>query len=476
MTKDLHYDVIVLGGGAIGENVADRAVQGGLSAVVVENALVGGECSYWACMPTKALLRPGTVLHAARNVPGAGEVSSHVDVAKTLRSRDGFTSNWDDAGQVEWLHSAHIDLVRGKARISGEREVTVAAASGEETGITAEHAVAVCTGSEPSIPPIKGLTDIDYWTSADAASLQEVPGRVAVIGGGVVACEAATFLTDLGAQVDLIVRGDQVLNSMEPFVSESVTSAFKQRGITVHLSTEVTSTTSIKDADTPPGAEVARLQLTSGEELDVDRVLVATGRKPRLPQAVGLDFDRDEKGHLQLNDDRSMPSHHWLYFVGDSSGKVHTTHQGKYDAREVGDVIVSHAKGADDVPLDLLRGDHLGPPQVVFCRPEAASVGVTLAQAHEAGRDVSVYDQDLGAIAGSVLHSQDYAGQVRFIVDNGSNTLVGVTFCGDDVAEMLHAATIAVVGEVPLDQLRHAVPSYPTMSEVWLRFLEAAGY
>lgn len=476
MTKDLHYDVVVLGGGAIGENVADRAVQGGLSAVVVESALVGGECSYWACMPTKALLRPGTALHAARNVPGTGEIFQEVNVAETLSSRDAFTSNWDDAGQVEWLSSAHIDLVRGTASITGEREVTVTSQDGEETRITAGHAVTVCTGSEPSIPPIDGLDNIDYWTSADAAALQEVPGRVAVIGGGVVACEAATFLADLGARVDLIVRGDQVLDSMEPFVGEAVASAFTHRGITVRLSTEVSSVSPIKDADTPLSADGAQAQLTTGENLNVDRVLVATGRKPRLPETQGINFDRDENGHLQLNDDRSMPSHSWLYFVGDSSGAVHTTHQGKYDAREVGDVIVSRANGTDDVPLDLLRGDQMGPPQVVFCRPEAASVGITADQARDAGLDVSIYDQDLGAVAGSVLHAKDYAGQVRFIVKNDTNTLVGVTFCGDDVAEMLHAATIAVVGEVPLDQLRHAVPSYPTMSEVWLRFLEAAGY
>lgn len=485
------YDVVVIGGGAVGENLADRVVQGGLSAVVIESELVGGECSYWACMPSKALLRPGAALAAARAVPGVGEVSPDVDVAETLAARDSFTSNWDDSSQVDWLSSANIDLIRGSAKVVGEREIEVHT-DVEQTGlgedqpatikVVARHAVAICTGTSPTIPPIEGLLEAQPWTSAEATSATEIPPRLLIIGGGVVGCEMATAFADLGARVHLVARGDNLLSGFEDFAGEAVGAALEDLGVDVRLNCEVTSCAPV-DADpadligddaTSLSGIVTEASLSDGSTVVVDQVLVATGREPNLPEISGVDLRRDAAGKVMLGEDMSAVGAEWLYVVGDASGQAHTTHDGKYQARIIGDLIAQRAAAATTAGADLL-GDTLGPPQAIFTRPEVAQVGLTSADAKEQGRQVQIYDQDLGAIAGSALHAHNYQGQVRFVVDADAKVLIGATFVGQDVAEMLHAATIAIVGEVPLERLKHAIPAYPTMSEVWLRFLEAAG-
>src|SRR5690625_2977508 len=214
------YDVVVIGGGAVGENVADRAVKGGLSAVIIESDLVGGQCSYWACMPSKALLRPGAALEAARRVPGISDLPEEIDVAATLASRDNFTSDWDDSGQVKWLESARIDLIRGTARLIGEREIEVHPAV-EQAGLAAENlrvharaAVAICTGTKPVIPPIPGLVESRPWTSAEAGATNDIPGELLIIGGGVVGCEIAAAVADLGSKVQLIARRSNLPSSI----------------------------------------------------------------------------------------------------------------------------------------------------------------------------------------------------------------------------------------------------------------------
>ncbi|MGN6197739.1 FAD-dependent oxidoreductase, partial [Humibacter sp.] len=220
--SEIEYDVVVIGGGAIGENVADRAVQGGMRTVLVESELVGGECSYWACMPSKALLRSGALLRTARNVDGAKQaITGDLDVAAVLRRRDKVTSNWKDDGQVEWLNGANIDLLRGHARLTGPKRVEVTAADGEVTTIAAKHAVAVCTGSASMLPDIEGLIDADPWTSRDATSAQELPSSLAIIGGGVVAAEMATAYAGFGVDVTVIARSG-LLGKNEPFAGELV--------------------------------------------------------------------------------------------------------------------------------------------------------------------------------------------------------------------------------------------------------------
>ncbi|GAB3597780.1 dihydrolipoyl dehydrogenase family protein [Microbacterium tumbae] len=465
------YDLIVLGGGPVGENVADRAVQGGLTALIVEGELVGGECSYWACMPSKALLRSGQALRAAQHVGGAAEaVTGAIDVRAVLSRRNSFTSDWSDDGQVAWLDQAGIALARGHGRLSGEREVTVTAADGAVRVLRARHAVAISTGTDAAIPPIPGLADARPWTSREATSAQEVPSSLAVIGGGVVAVEMATAYASLGATVTVIARGG-LLSAFEPFAGERVAEGLRELGVEVrtHTGTERVA----RD-----GGRVT-ITLAGGEEVTASEVLVATGRTPRSDD-IGLDVVGLEPGRpIAVDDTLRVPGIDWLYAVGDVNGRVLLTHQGKYQARAAGDVIV--ARAAQDAVDDAAWGrhvataDHAAVPQVVFGSPEVASVGLTADAARTAGYEIEVVDYDLGHVAGASLIEDGYSGRARMVVDTARDVILGVAFVGPDVAELLQAATIAIAGEVPISRLWHAVPAYPTVSEIWLRLLEGYG-
>lgn len=465
------YDLIVIGAGPVGENVADRAVQGGLSAVIVESELVGGECSYWACMPSKGLLRAGAVLREARDVDGAKQaVSSPLDVAGVLRRRDTLTHDWNDSSQVEWLSSAGIDLVRGHGRLVGVKQVEVTDADGNITRLTARHAVAVCTGTAALLPDTPGLAEIAPWTSREATSAQEIPASLAIIGGGVVAAEMATAYADLGAEVTLVVRGT-LLAANEPFAGELVGRALEERGVRILRHTNVVSAQRVGDEK--------ELELSDGTRIRAAEVLVATGRVPRTEE-LGLDAVGLVPGEwLAVDDTMLVTGTDWLYGVGDVNHRALLTHQGKYQARAAGDVIAARATGGpiDDAPwgVHVATADHEAVPQVTFTDPEVASIGFTEAAAKAAGRRIRVLDYDLSWIAGAATRADDYRGQARAIVDEDAGTIIGATFVGEDVAELLHSATIAVVGQVPIARLWHAVPSYPTLSEVWLRLLEAYG-
>ena len=464
-------DVIVIGAGAVGENVADRTVQGGLETVIVEEELVGGECSYWACMPSKALLRPGAALRAARAVAGAAEaVTGELDARAVFRRRDRITHDRDDASQVEWLDGAGIALVRGHARLTGTRRVTVTASDGSVTELVARHAVAVCTGSVPVLPEVPGLADIDAWTSRDATSASEVPATLAVLGGGVVGCELATAYANLGSEVTLVARRG-LLGGVEPFAADLVHEGLERLGVRVLTDTELASARRTGD-----GVE---LELAGRERVTVERVLVATGRVGRTHD-LGLEAVGITPGDaIEVDDTLRVPGVDWLYAVGDVNGRVKLTHQGKYQARAAGDAIAARAAGrsVDDSPwgAHVATADHRAVPQVTFTDPEIASVGLTAAAAEKAGLRTRVLDYDLSWLAGATVYADDYRGQARAVVDVDRGVLVGATFVGPDVGELVHAATVAIVGEVPLDRLWHAVPPYPTVSEVWLRWLEAFG-
>ncbi|SEP48831.1 dihydrolipoyl dehydrogenase family protein [Amycolatopsis saalfeldensis] len=473
------YDVVVIGAGPVGENLADRAVQGGLSAAVVERELVGGECSYWACMPTKALLRSGAALRAARQVPGAREaVTGGLDVAAVLRRRDSFASDWQDGGQVSWLASAGIALYRGHGRITAERVVEVTGADGVVTRVTARHAVVVATGSGALVPDIEGLREAAPWTSREIVAAKEVPGRLVIIGGGVVASEMATAFSRLGSSVTMLAR-DGVLHLAEPFAGERVAESLRDKGVAVRVGAEAGSVKRNEDG-------TVSLTLTTGEHLDADELLVAIGRTPNTGdlglETVGLTPGAwlAVDGTMRVVGADGVPvGGGWLYAAGDVNRRVLLTHQGKYQARAAGDVIVARATGAAVDDRDWGRhaatADERAVPQVVFTEPEVASVGLTAAGAEAAGLRIRVVDYDLAATAGSALHAEGYQGHARMVVDEDRQVIVGVTLVGPDVAEMLHAATIAVAGEVPLDRLWHAVPAFPTVSEVWLRLLETYG-
>lgn len=449
-------DVVVLGGGPVGENVAQYATEAsGLSAVLVEAELVGGECSYYACMPSKAMLRP---LHVAAMAGHLGGLTRpEVDVAGIFARRDEWVSHYDDSGQADWARTAGIEVVRGGGRIIGERLVEV-----DGVGFRARHAVVIATGGEPAIPEV--FAHALPWGSRDATGIVEVPDRLAIVGGGVVACEAATWLAGLGSEVTMLVRGDRLLANQEPFASDLVLEALRGRGVSVRLGTEA-RTVDRPDARATGLGRVhgGPVTLTTGDgTLVVDELLVATGRRPRLRDlgldAVGLDPERVLAGDLP----------DWLWCIGDASGEAPLTHWGKYRARIVGDAIASRALGRDPEP------PFADPPvpQVVFTDPQVARVGLTEAEAQRAGRPVDVAKVPFTAASGGALLRDDATGAAHLVVDPGSGVVVGATFVGPDAGELLHAATIAIVAKVPVHVLRHAVPSYPTASELWLRLLE----
>lgn len=472
------FDLIVVGAGAIGENVADRAAQGGLSVAIVESALVGGECSYWACMPSKALLRPGSALRAAQNVDGARQaINGTLDVPAVLRHRDSVASHWNDDGQVKWVESAGITLIRGHARVTGTRTIAVES-DGATTTYAARHTIALCTGSAALLPDIPGLADAQPWTSKEATSAQQVPGRLAILGGGVVATEMATAYATLGADVTVIARSG-LLTRNEPFAGELVGAALRSLGATIRGGVETTAVRRLESG-------AVQLTLDDGTTFEADELLVATGRIPQT-QDLGLASVGLVDGEwlsvddtLRVVDSSGTPvDGGWLYAVGDVNHRALLTHQGKYQGRAAGDVIAARAKGApvNDVPwgTHVATADHEAVPQVAFTDPEVAAVGLTAAEAEKAGYRTRVVDYDIASIAGAFVHREDYVGQARMVVDEDREVIVGVTFVGPDVAELIHAATVAIVGEVPISRLWHAVPSYPTISEIWLRLLETYG-
>jgi pyruvate/2-oxoglutarate dehydrogenase complex dihydrolipoamide dehydrogenase (E3) component len=474
------WDVVVIGAGPVGENAAQYAIQGSeRTAVLIEDQLVGGECSYWACMPSKALLRPVEVLSAANALPGVS--GARLEPAEILKRRDEIISHRDDAGQVEWASGVGIDVVRGRGRLAGVRSVEVTAADGSVRTIQARQAVILATGTTAAIPPVPGLAQARPWISRDATNLVEVPGRVAIIGGGVVGCEAATWLSALGAEVTIIQSGQHLLPRNEPFAHELVSKRFAEAGVRVRTGARVERVERAEAADTGVGkihGGPATLTI-DGEDLVVDEILVGAGRVPGTVdvglETVGLGKVAEQKGYLSVDEQLTVRDVNgdWLYAVGDVNGLALLTHMGKYQARVCGAVIAARAEGA---AMDSVRyrdlADTRAVPQVVFTEPEVASVGLTEQGARDAGVDVETVEADLGALAATYIQRVGYEGRAKLVIDREADVLVGATFVGPDVAELVHAATVAVVGQVPLELLRHAVPSYPTVSEIWLRLLE----
>ncbi|MFC9280722.1 dihydrolipoyl dehydrogenase family protein [Streptomyces collinus] len=469
-TESIAYDVVVLGAGPVGENVADRTRAAGLTTAIVESELVGGECSYWACMPSKALLRPVIAQADARRLPGLSQsVQGPLDTPAVLARRDTYTSQWQDDGQVAWLNGINADLYRGHGRLAGPRTVTVTAPDGTVTTLTARHAVAVSTGTRAQLPDLPGVSEVKPWTSREATSAKAAPGRLIVVGGGVVATEMATAWQALGSRVTLLVRGKGLLNRMEPFAGELVAEALAQAGVDIRTGTSVDS------VSRENGTVVA--VTGTGDRLEADEILFATGRVPHTDD-IGLDTVGLEPGSwLETDDTLRVTGTDWLYAVGDVNHRALLTHQGKYQARVAGAAIAARAAG--DPLLDepwgahVATADHDAVPQVVFTDPEAAAVGLSLAEAEQAGHRVRAVDVAFSTVAGAGLYGDGYKGRARMVVDLEEEILRGATFVGPGVGELVHSATIAITGRVPVDRLWHAVPSYPTLSEVWLRLLEA---
>ena len=476
MTAAEHtYDVVVLGAGPVGQNAAERARAGDLSVAMVERELVGGECSYWGCVPSKALLRPVIALADADHLDGAREaVTGSISTAGVFGRRDRYVTNWDDADQADWVAGIGATLVRGHGRLDGPRRITVTTASGESSVLTARHAVVICTGSRAVLPDLPGIAQARPWTNRRGTDSSSVPNRLAVIGAGGVGVEMATAWRGLGASVTLLARGPVLLPRMESFVGELVERGFLKSGVDVRLNVSVSRLHRLD-----PNAAVT-LELSDGSELEVDEVLFATGRAPNSDdiglQTVGL----TPGSWLEVDDTCRVKAvkDGWLYAAGDANHRALLTHEGKYQGRIAGAAIAARAAGEtlDTAPwgTHAATADHYAVPQVFFTDPEAAAVGLSAREAEQAGHRVHTVDVDIGdVVMGAKLYADGYTGRARMVVDADRGYLLGVTFVGPGVSELLHSATVAVAGQVPVDRLWHAVPCFPTISEVWLRLLEA---
>ena len=451
------FDVVVLGAGPGGEVAAGRLAEAGLDVAIVEDRKVGGECSYWACMPSKGLLRPGELLAEVRRVPGAAEaVTGPLDPGAVLRRRDEIIHDLDDSAQLPWLEERGIALFRGWGRLDGEKRVVC----GDET-IEARRAVILAGGTAPALPPIDGLAEAHAWTNRDATTARSVPASLVVMGGGVVGVELSQAYCSLGARVTLIEGERHLLPREEVFACEQVSDSLTEQGVDIRTGQKATAVR--RDGDS------VAVTLGDGSTVTGDELLVAVGRTPNVTglglESVGI----EAKGYVEVDAHCRVAGSDWLYVIGDLNGRAPFTHMAKYQAA----IAADHVLGKDWATEHLADGPRS--PRVIFSDPQVAAVGHTTQSADEAGLRVRVVDLPTSGNAGGSFYGHGARGTSRFLIDEQRGVIVGATITGSEVADFLQAATIAVVGEVPLTRLRHAIPAFPTRSEIWLYLFNELG-